>query len=75
MPHGYDTATPPTHPQPVKAMGDNVGNLVGANAVGAQVVDAVGGTVGAAVGFDGQFVMPCRKAHKALASMRCCNVG
>ena len=65
----------PIHFQPVKVGDDEVaavGYKEGANDVGDLVVDAVGTAEGAAVGFDGQLIMPCRNVHKALASSRCC---
>ena len=62
----------PIQLQPVKVAGDIVGYIEGANDVGDADDDNVGATVGAAVGFDGQLVMPCLKEHKALASSRCC---
>ena len=40
--------------------------------LGAADTDTIGDGVGAAVGFDGQLVMPCRNEHKAFASSRCC---
>ncbi len=61
--------------QPAKVDGDIVGYLVGANDVGDADADAVGAGVGAAVGFDGQLVMPCLNEHKAFASSRCCREG
>ncbi len=66
-PHGYDVAMAPLQSQPLKAIGDIVGVLEGANDVG----DTDGAMVGAAVGVAGQLVMPSLKAHKALAS-DCC---
>ncbi len=71
-------AIDPKQPQPVKVphtVGDIVGYIEGANDVGDLVLEAVGATVGAAVGFDGQLMMPCLKVHKAFASMRCCCEG
>jgi hypothetical protein len=72
VPHGYDVAILSIQYQPLK-VGDKdvaaVGYNVGANEVGDTVPKAVGGTVGAAVGFVGQLVMPCLKAHKAFASI------
>ncbi len=65
-------AIAPTQPQPVKAADDDVGYIEGANDVGDADEDNVGATVGDAVGFDGQLVMPCLKTHKALASTLCC---
>ena len=62
----------PMHFHPLKAEGENVGYKVGANDVGAREAEAVGAKVGAAVGFDGQFVIPSLKTHKALASICCC---
>ncbi len=56
----------------MKVAGDMVGYNVGANDVGDADADAVGATVGVAVGFDGQLTIPCLKEHKAFASTRCC---
>ncbi len=62
----------PIQPQPTIDEGEIVGYIEGAKDVGDLLFDAEGATVGAAVGFDGQLVMPCLKTHKAFASTRCC---
>ncbi len=59
----------PLQVQPVKLAGDNVGYMDGMNKVGDADADAVGATVGAAVGFDGQFVIPNLNSHKAFPSV------
>ena len=61
----------PIHFHPLKIAGDIVGYNDGAKDVGDTEVDAVGASVGAAVGFDGQLVMPCLNEHKAFASTLC----
>ncbi len=69
----------PIQPQPTIDEGEIVGYIEGAKDVGDADDDAdddaVGATEGAAVGFDGQLVIPCLKAHKAFASTRCCSMG
>ncbi len=62
-------AVSPSQFQPL-VTGTMVGIMVGIDAVGARVK---GAEVGEGVGFDGQFVMPSLKAHKALAS-DCCGL-
>jgi hypothetical protein len=60
----------------VRDVGDTVGYLEGAYKVGkADPEAAVGFRVGAAVGLLSQLLIPCLKAHRALASFRCLSVG
>lgn len=71
-PQGYgDIAEAPLQVQPTSAPGEIVGYIEGANDVGDVDEDAVGAAVGAAVGLDGQFVIPNLNAHNASAS-DCC---
>ena len=62
----------PIQLQPTIEVGNIVGYIVGAKDVGDEEVDAVGAAVGAAVGLDGQLVIPCRNVHKEFASIICC---
>lgn len=72
-PHGSDIAVAPLQFHPTIAVGgDKVGDLVGANEVGAAeaeaVGDGVGDGVGDIVGASGQFLMPSLNAQSASAS-------
>ncbi len=69
VPHGKDVAVAPLQFHPTIAVGDKVGNLVGANEVGAAEAAAVGDGVGDTVGATGQFLMPSLNAQSASASL------
>ena len=74
VPHGNDMAVAPSQFQPVKELLKNiVGYIVGAKAVGDtdEVAVEEGEGVGAVVGFDGQFLIPCLNAQRAFASDIC----
>ncbi len=72
VPQGKDTAVTPLQFQPSNSLGEIVGYIVGAKAVGDTEEDAEKGErEGAAVGFDGQFVIPSLNAQRAFASDIC----